>query len=84
MAELKKLKIEDLKIGMYVTSKQLENIYGVYIYLDAYSRNTLEGKILHICKEPDAEVDRIEEEYGGLCVFYQDSFCIEEDYEVYE
>ena len=78
MSEVKKLKLEDLKIGMYVTSTQLEDIYGVYIYLDAYSRNTLEGKILYICQKPDEEVDRIEEEYGGLCVFYQDERDLEE------
>lgn len=79
-----RLKLEDLKIGMYVTSEQLKDIYGVFIYLDAYATNRLEGKILYICKKPDKEVDRIEREYGGLCVFYQDERYLEEDYIVYE
>ena len=71
MSEAKKLKLEDLKIGMYVTSEQLSDIRGVYIFLDAYDKSTLEGEILYIANKPDSVSEQIRKERGGLCTFYQ-------------
>lgn len=71
MAEVTKLKLEDLKIGMYVTREQLQDIYGVYIFLDAYEKERLEGEILYITKKPDEISEKIRMERGGLCTFYQ-------------
>ena len=68
---VKRLSIKDLKIGMYVTREQLADIYDTYIFLDAYGKETLEGEILYIAKKPDSTSERIRQERGGLCVFYQ-------------
>lgn len=71
MSEVKKLKLEDLKIGMFIEDwHQLEDIYGVYIYLNGYEYNSLKGEILYFCKEPDDFVGKLSKERGGLYCYY--------------
>lgn len=80
----KHYKLEDLKIGMYVESEELRDIYGVYIYLDAYDNNLLHGKILHICEKPDEIAEEIRKKYGGLCCFHQSKEYLEEGVDMFE
>ena len=78
---IKKLSVEDLKVGLFIEDwHQLEDIYGVYIYLNGYKFGGLKGEILHFCEKPDDIAAEIEDKYGGLCVFYQDPRELEEFY----
>ena len=66
-----KLKLEDLKVGMFIEDwHQLEDIYGVYIYLNGYEYKSLKGEILYLCKEPDEFVSKLSKEKGGLYCYY--------------
>lgn len=68
----KRYKLEDLKIGMFIEDwHELENIYGVYIYLNGYKYNDLKGEILYICEEPDTFVDNLSKERGGLFCYFK-------------
>lgn len=71
MADLTRLKLEDLKIGMFIEDwHQLEDIYGVYIYLNGYDYKCLKGEILYFCYEPDEFVRKLSKERGGLFCYY--------------
>lgn len=72
----KKLKLEDLKVGMNVKKEQLEDIFGVTIYFDNYN-DTNGGTIIFI--ESDNNKASLQELYAiidsnnnTISTFYQD------------
>lgn len=85
---LKKLTINDLKIGMHASMWQLSDLYGVWIYINpnTINRDTGEVDILYFCTEKskdDNKIIDINNKFGGTSVIYQPDFYAEEDAEVY-
>jgi hypothetical protein len=83
------LKKEDLKIGMHVNPRMLSNVFGVYVFIDAYDNRELDGNILYFCDDIDSEdaeekIKDIEKTHGGTCVFYLPKSYGEEDFAIYE
>lgn len=79
MSELKKLSLEDLKIGMIVKKSQLEDIVGITIYFDHYDFEQ-GGKIIYIGKGGTKESREIVKRNGGIIsTFYQNPDDIEDE-----
>ena len=86
---LKKLTINDLKIGMHVNMEQLSDLYGVWVYLDptTVNKTTGDADVLYFCTldtKDDNKIIEIRNKFGGTSVIYQPSFYAEEDAEIYE
>ena len=82
-----KLKYEDLKVGMRVSTSQLSDLYGVWIYINPETKNEKEVDILYFCTEEtrdDKKIEEIANKYGKTTVIYQPEFYAEEDAEVYD
>ena len=83
------LKKEDLKIGMHVNPQMLSNVFGVYVFIDAYDNKNLDGNILYFCDDIDSadaeeKIKSIEMQHGGTCMFYLPKSYGEEDFAIYE
>lgn len=59
MSDLKKLKLEDLKVGMYVEFEQLLEIRGVYIFIKTGVNHLLNGEIVLITRSLNSETDEL-------------------------
>jgi len=86
---LKKLTINDLKIGMHVNIEQLSNLYGVWVYVNpiTFNKDTGEVDILYFCTENTKNDDAIQDiidKFGKASTFFQPSFYADEDTEVYD
>ena len=83
---LKKLTINDLKIGMHVSSEQLSDLYGVWIYINPKTNNDNDIEILYFCTNDtrdDSIIHKLSEKYGETSVIYQPEF-YKDDAEVYD
>ena len=76
---LPKLKLEDLKIGMEVDIRQLEEIYDTWIFLISENYNSTTGIIKFIGKETNDESQKIFELGKVVSPIYHDSLMMDED-----
>ena len=86
---LKKLKLQDLKIGMHANLEQLSELFGVWVYVDPNTVNKETGEIdiLYFCTSDTKDDDKIQEifdKYGKASTFYQPAFYADEGAEVYD
>ncbi len=81
-ATAKKLKPEDLQIGMTVTGEQLSDIYGTWIYFDPEKYTPGRGTILYFCTDQsrdDKKIQEIENKYKVVRVYYAPSYYAEDE-----
>ena len=84
----KKLKVEDLKIGMKVMKEQLSNIYGITVYFNNYD-TTDGGVIIFIESDTNkASLQKlcsiVESNNNSISTFYQDPEYRDEEVTVIE
>lgn len=89
MKSLKKLTLQDLKIGMHVKTEQLSELYGVWIYIDptTINKNKDEVDILYFCTsetKDDKMIQKIQDKFGKASTIFQPAFYAEEDTKVYD
>lgn len=58
VAELKKLTLEELTIGMQVTAEQLSDIYDTYMIIQYDNNTDTVGKLVYIGKTQTDEYDK--------------------------
>lgn len=58
VAELKKLTLEELTIGMQVTAEQLSDIYDTYMIIQYDNNTDIVGKLVYIGKTQTDEYDK--------------------------
>lgn len=84
MSESKKLRLEDLKLGMMVNNMQLSNIFNTYIILTESNISDngqyITGKIAWIGDKLNSESDKLNKISNTACIFNTDDTC---DGEVY-
>lgn len=85
MAMLQKMKLDDLRVGMVVTTAQLEDIYGVWIHLVDYDK-AMGGRIIYMTSDADdCNAFEITGNYlGRISVFYQNPEYANEEVVFYE
>lgn len=82
---MQKLSKKDLKIGMTVTTTQLDDIYGMWIHLADYDK-IKGGKIIYFTDdENDMNAYEFTKDYvGRMSVFYQNPEYTNEEVAFYE
>ena len=58
VAELRKLTLEELTIGMQVTAEQLSDIYDTYMIIQYDNNTDIVGKLVYIGKTQTDEYDK--------------------------
>lgn len=86
---MKKLKLQDLRVGMHVQTEQLSDLYGVWIYVDptTINKDTNEVDILYFCTsetKDDKEIQKIQDKYGKTSIIFQPAFYADENNNVYD
>ena len=76
---LRKLNLEDLKIGMQVEIEQLSDIYDTLIMVQMEEMTSKSGTIRFIGKGPCAESQSIYNEGKPVAPIFHDSIELEED-----
>lgn len=76
---MKKLKLEDLRVGMYVEIGQLDEIYDTLIIVDEKSVDDTGGIIVFIGQKPCKESQEAMDKCTVIAPIYNDSIELNED-----
>lgn len=82
----RKLKLQDLKIGMHVKTEQLSELFGVWIYINPLTDKSDEVDILYFCTsetKDDTKIKEIVDKYGKATIIFQPAFYEDDDNVVY-